>query len=250
MKFALMNEINPNKIGIMQPYFFPYTGHFSLIAQTDQWVIFDETQFTPKSWMNRNRVLHPNSGWNWIVAPLANSSIHIKIKDAQVLNIEQARISTLGKLTHYRKKAPFYKKVIEIVEDCFALTANEKSLVQLNTRSLKNVCNYLEIPFNYKICSELNINFPSIMNPDDWALVICESQGYSKYINPVGGRNIFDLQKYHAASIEVKFLETQSLVYTPKGYQFEKDLSILDALMWLPPIEIKKHIISTSRLID
>ena len=240
---------NGLKIGIMQPYFFPYVGHFSLIALTDHWVVFDETQYTPKSWMNRNRVLHPNSGWNWIVAPLANSSIHIKTKEAQVLNIEKTRISTLGKLTHYGKKSPYYKNVIEIVEETFSLPANEKSLVQLNTRSLKNICAYLDIPFNYKICSELNINFPSIMNPGDWALAICQSQGYSQYVNPIAGRDLFDLQKYHSASIEIKFLETQPLAYTTIGYQYENDLSILDALMWLHPSEIKSHIEKTSRLI-
>ena len=47
------------KLGIMQPYFFPYLGHFALIAHTDAWVVFDITQYTPKTWMNRNRVLHP-----------------------------------------------------------------------------------------------------------------------------------------------------------------------------------------------
>lgn len=238
------------KAGIMQPYFFPYTGHFALIAQTDQWIIFDQTQYTPKTWINRNKVLHPDSGWNWIVAPLANSSIHIKIKDAQVLNMQQTRISTLGKLAHYRNKSPYYKNVVDIVEETFALHIKEKSLVELNARSLKNVCAYLDIPFKYKICSELNIDFPSIMNPDDWALVICKSEGYSEYVNPVGGRDLFDRQKYHAENVEIKFLETQSLAYTPKGYQYEKDLSILDALMWLPPADIRKHIESTSRLID
>jgi hypothetical protein len=238
------------KVGIMQPYFFPYAGHFSLIAQTDQWVVFDETQYTPKTWMNRNRILHQNSGWNWIVAPVANSSIHIKTKDAQILDVEQTRDRTLGKLAHYGNKSRYYKDVIDIVEDTFSLPVNQKSLVELNTRSLKNVCSYLDIPFKYKICSELNINFPSVMSPDDWALVICQSEGYSHYINPVGGRDLFDRQKYRAANIEIQFLETQTLVYTPRGYTYESNLSILDALMWLPPADIKKHIESTSRLID
>ena len=30
------------KIGIMQPYFFPYLGHFALIDAVDKWVVFDE----------------------------------------------------------------------------------------------------------------------------------------------------------------------------------------------------------------
>ena len=66
------------RIGIMQPYFFPYLGHFALIANVDAWIVFDVTQYTPKTWINRNRVLHPTSGANWVSVALKNSSISIK----------------------------------------------------------------------------------------------------------------------------------------------------------------------------
>ena len=71
------------RLGIMQPYFFPYLGHFSLIAAADEWVVFDVTQYTPSSWMNRNRILHPVRGWKWLTVPLANGSIHIRTEQAK-----------------------------------------------------------------------------------------------------------------------------------------------------------------------
>ena len=66
------------KLGIMQPYFFPYIGYFSLIANTDLWVVFDTPQYTRKSWMNRNRILHPR-GWTpefrgWMNLPQASET--------------------------------------------------------------------------------------------------------------------------------------------------------------------------------
>ena len=33
------------KLGIMQPYFFPYAGYFRLFAHVDEFVIFDCVQF-------------------------------------------------------------------------------------------------------------------------------------------------------------------------------------------------------------
>jgi hypothetical protein len=51
------------RLGIMQPYFFPYLGHFGLIAAVDQWIVFDVTQYTPKTW-NRNPSLHPDTSCN------------------------------------------------------------------------------------------------------------------------------------------------------------------------------------------
>jgi hypothetical protein len=46
------------RIALMQPYFFPYLGYFSLIDYVDHWVVFDNVQFVKQSWVNRNRVLN------------------------------------------------------------------------------------------------------------------------------------------------------------------------------------------------
>ena len=45
------------KLGIMQPYLFPYIGYFQLINYVDSFVLFDDIQFINKGWVNRNRIL-------------------------------------------------------------------------------------------------------------------------------------------------------------------------------------------------
>lgn len=50
------------KLGIMQPYFFPYAGYFSLIDYSDKFVFFDTSQYIKKGWVNRNRILNPRGG--------------------------------------------------------------------------------------------------------------------------------------------------------------------------------------------
>lgn len=47
------------KLGIMQPYFYPYLGYFSLIKHTDKWIVFDSVQYIERGWVNRNRIIHP-----------------------------------------------------------------------------------------------------------------------------------------------------------------------------------------------
>jgi hypothetical protein len=68
----------------MQPYFFPYIGHFSLIAACDEWVVFDLTQYTPRTWLNRNRIRHPCGGAKWLTVPIAGSSIRLRIHEARL----------------------------------------------------------------------------------------------------------------------------------------------------------------------
>jgi hypothetical protein len=220
------------KLGIMQPYFFPYLGHFALIAHTDGWVVFDITQYTPKTWMNRNRVLHPKEGWSYVSVPLANSSISIKTSEARLVDLANARQSVLGKLTHYRK-APYYRAVEALVRT--AMDGDDASLVNLNVRGLKGVCDYLGLPFNYRICSKLDLPLPDKLPPGGWAPAICAALGASGYVNPIGGRELFDPADFASRNIALQFLSFENPVYDVGAYPFEPGLSILDVLMWNAP---------------
>ena len=221
-------------LGIMQPYFFPYLGHFSLIAAVDEWVVFDLTQYTPKTWMNRNRVLHPGGGCQYVSVPLSNSSIHIKTSQANVLSVVDTEQSVLGKLTHYKRQAPFYDAVIGLVREVFANTPSD-SLVHLNATALAKTCAYLGIPFRYSIASEMNLNLPPTLGAGEWALYITSALGASTYINPLSGAALFSAAAFEQRGIDLKFLEPRLFEYSTGRYGFEPYLSVLDVMMWNSP---------------
>ncbi len=237
------------RVGIMQPYFFPYLGHFALVAQTDHWMVFDITQYTPKTWMNRNAVLHPNGGRNWISVPLRNGGISIKTHEARILDVAAARRTVLGKLTHYKRHAPFYRDVITLVERAFAMPEADCSLVHLNVHGLVSVCDHLGLPFRYQICSEAQWDLPTDLGPGDWALHICRQIGATHYLNPAGGRHLFDPQAYREAGIEIEFLEMEPFRYATEPYVFEEGLSILDVLMWNDPAVVRQALRDCSRIV-
>lgn len=221
----------------MQPYFFPYLGHFSLIASVDQWIVFDVTQYTPKTWMNRNRILHPAAGWQYVTVPLLNSSISIKTSEARVLNLAETKRSITGKLSHYKKTAPYFYQVNKVVQRAFDGSLDD-SLVNLNVCALSAVCDYLDIPFSYQICSKLALNYPPKLKPGDWAPYICQNLGASEYVNPAGGKDIFDVSVFQHQDIALYFAEFEEFKYATPGYSYEPHLSILDVMMWNAPESI------------
>lgn len=225
------------RLGIMQPYFFPYLGHFSLIASVDKWIVFDVTQYTPKTWMNRNRILHPKAGWQYVTVPLANSSISIKTSEAKVLNLTETKLSILGKLSHYKKAAPYFYNVNSVVQQAFD-NSSDDSLVSLNVSALSAVCDYLEIPFSYHICSKLALDYPPKLEPGDWAPYICQILGASEYVNPVGGRDLFDVSVFQQCGITLYFTEFAEFKYATPTYSYEPHLSIIDVMMWNSPEDI------------
>ena len=45
------------KIGMMQPYFFPYISYFQLLNMVDKYVVYDTAKFSNNKWGFRNRIL-------------------------------------------------------------------------------------------------------------------------------------------------------------------------------------------------
>jgi hypothetical protein len=230
------------KLGLMQPYFFPYLGYFDLIYQTDKWIVFDTVQYIRRGWINRNRVLHQNEGWQYINVPVKSHSRDSLIRDIEIASDGgkwQARI--MGQLQHYKKNAPNYRMVTDLIEE--AIAPEEPSISRLNTRCLELVCRTIGLPFSYSYLSEMDLNLGPINEPDDWALQVAAQLGAAEYVNPPGGADIYHADKFNAAGIKltVRPLLTP-LEYEPRGYEFVPHLSIIDLLMWNSPEQIKEHL--------
>ena len=64
------------KLGIMQPYLFPYIGYFQLINAVDKFIILDDVNFINRGWINRNYIL-VNGKKNLFTIPLKKASQNI-----------------------------------------------------------------------------------------------------------------------------------------------------------------------------
>lgn len=103
------------KLAIMQPYFFPYIGYFSLIKHTDEFILFDTAQYIRHGWIDRNRILKQTNDWQYINVPLTKHSLETKIKDVKINNQENWKEKIFKQLLHYKKKSPFYNETINVL---------------------------------------------------------------------------------------------------------------------------------------
>jgi hypothetical protein len=228
------------KLAIMQPYFFPYLGYFDLINSVENWVVFDTAQYIRHGWVNRNRILHPNEGWQYIIAPVNKQDRATPINQTETLHCKKWRMRILGQLQHYKKKAPGYQIAFGLVEECLAL--GETNLSRLNVITLRKTCELLGISFNYQIFSDMQIEHGPVNGPGDWALRISESLHAKEYINPCGGLDLFDPTAFAASGIKLTIQKPFHFEYNCLGYQFQPGLSVIDALMWNSPEEIKAYL--------
>jgi hypothetical protein len=224
-------------VAIMQPYFFPYLGYFSLIKHSDLFILLDDVQFIRHGWIDRNRILKPQGGWQYINCPLSKHSRETPIKDIKIRNEEKWKAKILAQLIHYKKKAPFYKETISLLETIFS--EEIYNISEFNQKSLISICDYIGFSFSIKKFQELNIKIQPPSQADEWALNICNSiGGVKKYINPIGGQAFFNKQKYYECGIGLFFQNFEKVNYIQKGNVFEPGLSIIDVLMFNNPNDI------------
>jgi hypothetical protein len=223
--------------GIMQPYFFPYFGYFDHIFRCGTWVVFDLTQYTPKSWMTRNRIQHPVRGQQYIACEVHGSQ-NMPTSSVRLCDRLKTQNRLIGQLDHYKKHAPYHKQVVQLVERTFD-AAPSNSLTDVDVSGLTAVCDYLAIPFRPLIASEAGFSLPEITHPGQWALEICSLLGATSYLNTPGGRALFRPEEFAARDIRLGFTGIPGFVYDCKPYVYEPHLSILDVLMWNSPEEVR-----------
>jgi len=233
------------KLGIMQPYFFPYLGYFDLLNNVDLFIVSDLTQYVKESWINRNRILHPNkSTWQYITVPVdklsLRNSYRTPIMEIRAVKDKKWKQHMIGQLSHYNKVAPCADAMTDFVKQC--LEVDEDFLSRLNVHILDRCAKLLGIDFQYQLMSELSIELHRERSTEERILDLCEYLGATEYVNLPGGRGLYHEDVFAAHSIKLTFRNLPSLIYSTGSYVFEPNLSIIDVLMWNESEEIKKYL--------
>lgn len=227
----------------MQPYFFPYLGYWQLIAAVDCFVLFDEAQYIKQGWVNRNRILKPGGGWQYIQVPVARHSQTTAIRDVQIAPESSWKIKIINQLAHYKTKATHFWETMEIVESTL-LSGDEKTIGALNCRIVRQICEALSIRSEIITSSDYKFDYSAVTKPSDYALVHAQRLGATELVNPINGITLLSEENELGHNgIALSALLPPTVIYSQFGASFETSLSIIDVMMF-------NGIAGTSRLLS
>jgi len=222
-------------LAIMQPYIFPYIGYFQLMNAVDEFVVYDNIEFTKKGWINRNRIL-ANGTDSFITIPLKKDSDYLTVKERYLADtwlVERKKI--LNKINESYKKAPFFNNVYPIVEQC--LLFNDINLFRFILNSIEVIKRYLNISTSLTISSSLNIDHN--LKAEKKVIEICKIREADTYINAIGGTGLYHKDDFKQQGIKLCFLKTGNINYRQFSNDFIPHLSIIDVMMFNSIDEIK-----------
>ena len=138
------------KVGIMQPYFFPYLGYWQLLSAVDKYVVYDDVAYIKGGWINRNNILL-NGKSHLITLPLEQASSFKNINEIDITHNMKQREKVLKTLEAAYKKAPFFETIFPLLSN---LIMSSKTIAELNYNSILDVKEYLGLNTEIILSSE------------------------------------------------------------------------------------------------
>ncbi len=230
----------------MQPYLFPYIGYFQLVNAVDKFIFYDDVNFIKRGWIARNNIL-VNDKPNLFSIPLEYVSQNSKINQVKIKKDNyQQWLSKFDKtIFQAYAKAPYYKDIEPIIVEL--LTKEYNYIGELSKASIKTICEFLDIESEVINSSEIYKN--SDLKGQDRILDICITENADVYINPVGGKNLYDFDTFTKNGIKLHFLQATLIPYTQFGKDFVPWLSIIDILMFNSKEDIQKKLLPAYQII-
>lgn len=225
------------KLAIMQPYFFPYLGYWQLIHAVNRFVIYDDVNYIKGGWINRNRILI-NGAPSYITVPLHHPSPFKRICDTSLQPSSSWRDRQVKMVEVTYRKAPRFAVVFPLLERL--IRHETDSLPDYLAHQLRTLSAFMGIDTEFVSSSRCyaNSNLPGQAR----LLDICVREGATIYINPAGGRELYNPDAFRACGIDLRFIVMRSFPYRQRSRGFVPYLSIIDALMEIGPIETRKHL--------
>lgn len=224
-------------LGIMQPYFFPYIGYFQLINTVDKFVIFDDVNYINKGWINRNRILLNKQEYTFTIS-LEKASQNKMINEIYLSTDIKWKGKLLKTIEVAYKRAPLFKLIYPLIEGIIGF--EEKNLSIYVSQSIKQLTNYLEIRTPI-VSSSVPYNTTSLKGQDK-ILEICRGERAELYVNPIGGRDIYQREAFEKQKIKLSFIKSKPIIYKQFGNDFIPFLSIIDVMMFNEKDKISNYL--------
>lgn len=224
------------KTGIMQPYFFPYLGYWQLMNAVDTYVILDDVAYIKRGWINRN-FIKLNGAAHRFGIQISRVSQNSRINELSLFDDGCWRENLLKTLRIAYHRAPHYAAVSALFER--TLNCGQDRLSEFLGFGIREVAAYLHLDARIVVASEMDKQNP--LKGQDRILDLCSRLKTDTYINAIGGRELYERERFHQQGMELCFLKMDEGITYPQGEgDFIPSLSILDVMMYNDPEEIAR----------
>ena len=212
------------KVAILQSNYIPWKGYFDIIGAVDEFIVYDEVQYTKNDWRNRNKIKTP-SGVQWITIPVYQKSLNQKISETTVASSNWG-IKNWNTIRSNYGRTPFFKTFSNEFE-LFYTTTKATHLSEINVTLLRMICQMIGI--NTLISNSADYILRG--DPTERLIGLCKQTGAQYYLSGPAARNYLREELFVAENISVEWIDYGVYPEYPQLYPpFSHYVSIIDLL--------------------
>lgn len=215
-------------IAILQSNYIPWKGYFDIIAAVDEFVIYDEVQFTRRDWRNRNKIIVDGVP-HWLTIPVASKGrYHAPIAEIEVSEAGWAE-KHWRSIRHAYAKAPFFSLYAPILQGLYEQAAVLPLLTEINELFIRKIAAILALPTEFRRTAEIPRH---AVSPTGRLVEICTARQASAYISGPAARDYIQTAEFEAAGVKLHYANyARYPTYEQASKSFEHGVSIIDTLM-------------------
>lgn len=213
------------KIAILQSNYIPWKGYFDIIAVVDEFILYDDMQYTRRDWRNRNQI-KTSQGVQWLTVPVRVKGKYEQIiRETEIDGNDWAGAHWKSITQNYRK-APHFVEIAAIFEPLYC-QQQYTHLSVLNRALIEAICSYLGI--TTKISNSWD--YPLIEGKTERLAELCVQAGGAEYISGPSAKGYIEEGFFTERGIKLNWFDYDGYPEYPQQWgEFTHGVTILDLL--------------------
>lgn len=214
---------------ILQSNYIPWKGYFDLMHDADDFILYDDVQYTRQDWRNRNQV-KTASGTQWLTIPVVGK-FGQRIDETMVADQGWAA-RHWARLVQLYRKTPHFKPYADQVESMYKSAAEEPHLSSVNQIFLLGLGQILGVSTRLWLSSDLSY----ADGKTDRLVALCNAVGASRYLSGPAAQNYIDANAFTNSGIALLFKSYEGYPEYPQQFPpFLHGVTVLDLLFNVGP---------------
>jgi hypothetical protein len=217
-------QIPDKRVAIVQSNYIPWKGYFDLIATVDEFILFDDMQYTRRDWRNRNQIKTPH-GPHWLTVPVkVKGRFEQTIRETEIQDTRWAQDHWKALQLNYAR-ASHFKQLAGRFESLYLEPCTHLS--DLNGRFIKTICSYLGINTRITPASDYDVSG----DKTERLVQLCLKAGASVYVSGPAARSYLDESAFHPHGMTVQWFDYSGYPEYPQLWgTFLHRVTVLDLL--------------------
>ncbi|HPP93570.1 MAG TPA: WbqC family protein [Bacteroidales bacterium] len=214
------------KIAIQQSDYIPWKGYFDIIRAVDEFIIYDDVQYTRRDWRNRNRIKTPQ-GLLWLTIP-----VKVKGRYLQLINETEVTDSKWA-VKHWKticlnySGTKYFEEYEPLFREAYHAAAEMKMLTEINLYFLKLINNILGI--NTRLTRSEDYNATG--KGSDRILSLCLKAGARDHLTGPSAMSYIDKSAFERSGIKISVADYSGYQEYPQPWPpFSHNVSIIDLI--------------------